>query len=209
DAATLALLAADDLRRVVVQHFAVGHHHVHVVAQGNSAAHAGRRAIDGRVVLDGAIGDGGESALVRVHEIESNQPAATALKRGAILKDHVGQREIGVATGAGIELHAAAIAVIAVRAVVHTVLKHNIRDAGGRIGKDGNVFVNRHHHVHTQAAGEGAPGDDGGWVAATIHRTDNIYRVVYVQGAGHGIVGRAGHAAARQRIRAGHQLNGV
>src|SRR5262249_6412361 len=106
--------------------------------------------------------------------------AATALKRRAILKDHVGQREIGVAAGAGIELHAAAIAVIAVRAVVHTVLKHNIGDAGGRIGKDGNVFVDRHHHVHTQAAGEGAPGDDGCRITTAIHGADDIHRIINV-----------------------------
>src|SRR5262249_17065385 len=100
DTATLALLGADDLGGVVVHHVALAHHHVHVVAQGNSTAGAGRRVVDGRVVLDGAVGDGGESVIVVGQEVEGDEPAAAALKRGAVLKDHVGQREVGIAAGA-------------------------------------------------------------------------------------------------------------
>src|SRR5262249_18562855 len=134
-------------------------------------------SVHGGVVLDDAVGER-DQAVVRGDEVEDRDSGAVALGRAAIGEGDIGQGKVGVAAGAGVELHAAAVAIVAVGAVVVAKLKREIGDAGRRIGDGTNVLIDRHHHIHAVGVIRSCLND--GRVLAGAH---NVYRVVYVQSA--------------------------
>src|SRR5207248_660109 len=82
----------------------------------------------GFVPGDGTRVNGGLRIPREVPVGEESHDAAT-LKGAAVLKRDIGQRKVGVAAGAGVGFHAAAVTVIAVGAVVHAILYGEVRDA--------------------------------------------------------------------------------
>src|SRR5262249_20239923 len=135
--------------------------------------------INRRIVLHDAVGECNQP-VIRRGEVEDGNAGAITLSRAAACKSDVCESQIGIAAGARIELHAAAIAVVAVGPVVYAILNNHVRNAGRGVGKDGDILIDRHHHVDRKAAGESPPGDNGRGVAAAVYGSDDIYRVIDV-----------------------------